>query len=79
MIGATEGIRTHDLAFTKRLLYQLSYGGVGGIIPKDFPGGLMSLGLFHLLCPLNDLFTITLAKCVDRFEQFVFLLQSGIP
>jgi hypothetical protein len=24
---ATEGDRTHDLAFTKRLLYQLSYGG----------------------------------------------------
>ncbi len=29
---ATEGIRTHDLAFTKRLLYRLSYGGVGQII-----------------------------------------------
>ena len=29
---ATEGIRTHDLAFTKRLLYRLSYGGAGEII-----------------------------------------------
>jgi hypothetical protein len=41
---ATEGIRTLDLAFTKRLLYHLSYGGGyladfqrlrGGIIPVD--------------------------------------------
>jgi hypothetical protein len=26
-IRATKGIRTLDLAFTKRLLYRLSYGG----------------------------------------------------
>jgi hypothetical protein len=25
--GATKGIRTLDLTFTKRLLYRLSYGG----------------------------------------------------
>jgi hypothetical protein len=34
MMRATEGIRTLDLAFTKRLLYQLSYGGEESIIPK---------------------------------------------
>ena len=28
--GATEGSRTLDLAFTKRLLCQLSYGGLAG-------------------------------------------------
>lgn len=34
--GATEGIRTLDLAFTKRLLYRLSYGGLAaGIIPRQ--------------------------------------------
>ena len=27
--GATSGIRTHDLTFTKRPLCQLSYGGNG--------------------------------------------------
>ena len=32
MKRATEGIRTLDLAFTKRLLCQLSYGGVVRII-----------------------------------------------
>lgn len=27
--GAEDGIRTHDLLFTKQLLYQLSYFGTG--------------------------------------------------
>ena len=30
--GAGRGIRTHDLHFTKVLLYQLSYSGVFGIV-----------------------------------------------
>ena len=30
--GAEGGIRTHDLLFTKELLYQLSYFGIGHII-----------------------------------------------
>ncbi len=29
-IGANSGTRTHDLLFTKQLLYQLSYVGNGG-------------------------------------------------
>lgn len=34
---ATDGIRTHDLTITNRLLYQLSYGGTRRIIPvPDF-------------------------------------------
>jgi hypothetical protein len=34
---ATEGNRTLDLTFTKRLLYQLSYGGTANSIPVTFP------------------------------------------
>jgi hypothetical protein len=36
LFGATKGIRTLDLAFTKRLLYRLSYGGVAGEIIQEF-------------------------------------------
>ena len=36
MTRATEGDRTLDLAFTKRVLYQLSYGGVGQDYTKNF-------------------------------------------
>ena len=33
--GADEGIRTHDLCFTKALLYQLSYIGVSELRNQD--------------------------------------------
>lgn len=33
---ATDGTRTCDLSFTKALLYQLSYGGVGRKIVAGF-------------------------------------------
>ena len=40
---ANEGIRTPDRALTKRLLYRLSYVGVGAIIPD----------IFRIICKKN--------------------------
>ena len=46
--GATDGIRTHDLTITNRLLYQLSYGGAqaGEII--QHPRKICKKGRFAL-------------------------------
>ena len=35
-MAATNGIRTHDLSLTKRVLYQLSYSGINMKISKVF-------------------------------------------